>query len=62
VGYNIFSDLYVFLIFSALKMRCCADLIILFLLKGPKHEIFEFGFFTQIGPVRVGELGTGEKK
>ncbi len=31
-------------------------------LKGPKHEIFESGFFTQIRPVRVGVLGTGEKK
>jgi hypothetical protein len=31
-------------------------------LKGPKHEIFESGFFTQIRPVRVGDLGTDEKK
>ncbi len=31
-------------------------------LKGPKHEIFEIGFFTQIRPVRIGDLGTGEKK
>jgi hypothetical protein len=31
-------------------------------LKGPKHEIFEIVFFTQIRPVRVGDLGTGEKK
>ena len=30
-------------------------------LKGPKHEIFEGGFFTQIRPVRVDDLGTGEK-
>jgi hypothetical protein len=30
-------------------------------LKGPKHEIFESGFFTQFRPVRVGDLGTGEK-
>ncbi len=30
-------------------------------LKGPKHEIFESGFFTQIRPVRVYDLGTGEK-
>jgi hypothetical protein len=30
-------------------------------LKGPKHEIFERGFFTQIRPVRVDDLGTGEK-
>jgi hypothetical protein len=32
------------------------------LLKGPKHEIFESGFFTEIRPVRIGDLGTGEKK
>jgi hypothetical protein len=31
-------------------------------LKGPKHEIFEIEFFTQIRPVRIGDLGTGEKK
>ncbi len=31
------------------------------LLKGPKHEIFESGFFTQIRPVRLDDLGTGEK-
>ncbi len=31
-------------------------------LKGPKHEIFESGFFTVIRPVRVDDLGTGEKK
>ena len=31
------------------------------LLKGPKHEIFEIEFFTQIRPVRIGDLGTGEK-
>jgi hypothetical protein len=31
-------------------------------LKGPKHEIFESGFFTDIRPVRIGDLGTGEKK
>ncbi len=30
-------------------------------LKGPKHEIFEIDFFTQIRPVRIGDLGTGEK-
>ena len=30
-------------------------------LKGPKHKIFESGFFTQIRPVRVGDLGTSEK-
>jgi hypothetical protein len=30
-------------------------------LKGPKHEIFEGGFFTQIRPVRLDALGTGEK-
>ncbi len=30
-------------------------------LKGPKHEIFESGFFTQIRPVRLDDLGTGEK-
>jgi hypothetical protein len=32
-----------------------------FPLKGPKHEIFEIEFFTQIRPVRIGDLGTGEK-
>jgi hypothetical protein len=32
-----------------------------FCLKGPKHEIFESEFFTQIRPVRVDDLGTGEK-
>jgi hypothetical protein len=26
-----------------------------------KHEIFDSGFFTQIRPVRVDDLGTGEK-
>jgi hypothetical protein len=31
-------------------------------LKGPKHEIFESGFFTKIRPVRVDDLRTGEKK
>ncbi len=31
-------------------------------LKGSKHEIFESGFFTEIRPVRIGDLGTGEKK
>ncbi len=31
-------------------------------LKGPKHEIFEGGFFTEIRPVRIGDLGTGKKK
>jgi hypothetical protein len=30
-------------------------------LKGPKHEIFESWVFTQIGPVRVCDLGTGKK-
>jgi hypothetical protein len=30
-------------------------------LKGPKHEIFEGGFFTQIRGLWLGELGTGEK-
>jgi hypothetical protein len=34
----------------------------LFYLKGPKHEIFESGFFTEIRHVRIGDLGTGEKK
>ncbi len=33
-----------------------------YILKGPKHEIFEIEFFTQIRPVRTGDLGTGEKK
>jgi hypothetical protein len=32
------------------------------LLKGPKHEIFESRFFTEIRPVRIGDLGIGEKK
>jgi hypothetical protein len=32
------------------------------ILKGPKHEIFESRFFTEIRPVRIGDLGTGEKK
>jgi hypothetical protein len=31
------------------------------LLKGPKHEIFESGFFTQIRGLWLGDLGTGEK-
>ncbi len=30
-------------------------------LKGPKHEIFESGFLTQIRGLWLGELGTGEK-
>ncbi len=33
--------------------KCC--------LKGPKQEIFENGFFTEIRPVREGDLGTGKK-
>ncbi len=32
-----------------------------YLLKGPKHEIFESGFFTEIRPVRIVDLGTGKK-
>jgi hypothetical protein len=31
-------------------------------IKGAKHEIFERGIVTEIRPVRIGELGTGEKK
>jgi len=31
-------------------------------LKGPKHEIFESGLFTEIRPVRIGDFGPGEKK
>ncbi len=30
-------------------------------LKGPKHEIFESGFFTQIRGLWLGDLGTGKK-
>ncbi len=30
-------------------------------LKGPKHEIFESVFFTQIRRLWLGDLGTGEK-
>ncbi len=30
----------------------------LYLLKGPKHEIFVVGIFTQIRPEWVGDLGT----
>jgi hypothetical protein len=30
-------------------------------LKGPTHEIFESGFFTQIRPVRVDDLGLAKK-
>jgi hypothetical protein len=30
-------------------------------LKGPKHETFGSVFFTEIRPVRLGDLGTGEK-
>jgi hypothetical protein len=30
-------------------------------LKGPKHEIFESGFFTQIIGLWLGDFGTGEK-
>ncbi len=30
-------------------------------LKGPKHEIFESGFFSQIRGLWLGDLGTGEK-
>jgi hypothetical protein len=33
----------------------------MYMLKGPKHEIFESGFFTQIRPVGLDDLGTGEK-
>jgi hypothetical protein len=29
--------------------------------KGPKHEIFERWVFTQIRPVRVGDLGNKQK-
>jgi hypothetical protein len=31
------------------------------MLKGPKHEIFGSGFFTETRPVRIGDLGTGKK-
>ncbi len=31
-------------------------------LKGPKHEIFESGFFTQIRRLWLGDMETGEKK
>jgi hypothetical protein len=31
------------------------------ILKGPKHEIFEHGIFTQIKPAGVGDLGTKQK-
>jgi hypothetical protein len=31
------------------------------ILKGPKHEIFESGFLTQIRRLWLGDLGTGEK-
>jgi hypothetical protein len=34
----------------------------IFHLKGPKHEIFGFGFFTSIKPVWIGDLGTRPKK
>ncbi len=30
-------------------------------LKGPKHEIFESGFFTQIRGLWLGDFGTGKK-
>ncbi len=42
---------------------CVPDLCVTesFDLKGPKHEIFASGFFTQIGGLWLGELGTGEK-
>ena len=30
-------------------------------LKGPKREIFGFGFFTQIKPIWIGDLGTRPK-
>jgi hypothetical protein len=30
-------------------------------LKGPKHEIFESGFFTHIRGLWLDDLGTGEK-
>jgi hypothetical protein len=33
-----------------------------FKLKGPKHEIFESGFFTHIRRLWLGALGTGAKK
>jgi hypothetical protein len=36
-------------------LKCNSDL------KGPKHEIFESGFFTQIRGLWLGELGSGEK-
>jgi hypothetical protein len=34
---------------------------ILIYLKGPKHEIFESGFFTPIRRLWLDDLGTGEK-
>jgi hypothetical protein len=30
-------------------------------LKGPKHEIFGFGFFTLIKPVWIGDVGSRPK-
>ncbi len=41
------------------EVGCYATSLVL---KGPKHGIFESEFFTLIRPVRVDDLGTGEKK
>jgi hypothetical protein len=59
-----------FIIFLAQKMLELRNIIKtrkyharshIFVLKGPKHEIFDIEFFTQIRPVWIGDLETGEK-
>ncbi len=63
-AFQLLSPLLVFLISVSQaktgKFRVSKN-VLLPRLKGPKHEIFEIEFFTQIRPVRIGDLGTGEK-
>jgi hypothetical protein len=47
--------------FSWRERTFCSKSHDIFPLKGSKHEIFSSGVFTQIRPVRVGDLGTTPK-
>ncbi len=43
------------------RLKLTVHIVLTVYLKGPKHEIFESGVFKLIRPVRVVDLGTGEK-
>jgi hypothetical protein len=46
---------------KSISTSCLLQRSHLYVLKGPKHEIFESGFLTQIRRLWLGDLGTGEK-